>query len=87
MLAEAALHRELAQEQLELRGFRFSPMPPLHVGDTWTVFVYHNDLDGSPRFDRPQRHDAMAQALQWAAMQSFAVPRDTQPAPAMEVQS
>ncbi len=68
MKAEASLHREIAQESLELAGYRFDALPPGRHSPQWTVYVFHGSIRRAESFTRPQRHDALAQALQFATM-------------------
>jgi len=58
----------LAQERLELVGWRFVAVPPdSRFFWEWTIVVARDGLADRP-FKRPQRHDALGQALQYAIM-------------------
>lgn len=85
------MHLLLAQERLELEGYRFMASPPFRAGDDWTFSAWNVNQPGEPvkKFDYVKRSDALANALQWAEMDSGArkanEQRDTTPAPAPEV--
>jgi hypothetical protein len=86
MNASQALHLMLSQQSLELRGWHFGILPPYRYSAVWGVVVWH-DSDRSKRetFERPQRHDALAQALQFAEMDSVRFrTAETMPAPRAE---
>ncbi len=91
MTAQNALHLMLSQQSLELRGWRFTPIPPREgQRHEWRVGARSVLVDVMAEFSRPQRHDALAQALQWAEMTDAALnaarndePADTVRAPAM----
>jgi hypothetical protein len=81
MNAAQALHLMLSQTSLELRGWHFGILPPYRYSAVWGVVAWHeSNLKDRKTFERPQRHDALAQALHWAEMDSVRL-RDTVPAP------
>ena len=67
MKADAALHRELHQERLELAGWHFAFVRPASVLAEWAVIASKGSALHQA-FWRPQRSDALSQALQWATM-------------------
>jgi hypothetical protein len=86
MSPSQALHLMLSQQSLELRGWHFGILPPYRYSAVWSVVVWHDsDRAGRKTFDRPQRHDALAQALQFAEMDSVRFrTAETMPAPRAE---
>jgi hypothetical protein len=82
-----ALHLFLAQERLELAGWRFNPNPPREGHRLrWIIYVRHVTLPLDAEFTGPQKHDALAQALHYAMMVDGAENAKTLPAPAMEAE-
>jgi hypothetical protein len=86
MNASQALHLMLSQTSLELRGWHFAALPPTRYSVVWSVVVWHDSGRADRKtFERPQRHDALAQALQFAEMDSVRFrTAETMPAPARE---
>jgi len=71
MSPQQALHLFLSQQSLELRGWHFGVLPPYRFSAVWGFVVWHDsDRAGRKTFERPQRHDALAQALHYAEMKS-----------------
>jgi hypothetical protein len=68
MNAQQALHLFLAQERLELAGWRFNPNPPRNGRIRWVIYVRHVTLPLDAEFTGMQKHDALAQALHYAMM-------------------
>jgi hypothetical protein len=86
MNASQALHLMLSQTSLELRGWHFAALPPTRYSVVWSVVVWHDSGRADRKtFERPQRHDALAQALQFAEMDSVRFrTAETMPAPRAE---
>jgi hypothetical protein len=79
MSPQQALHLMLSQQSLELRGWHFGVLPPYRFAADWGFAVWHDSARKDAKvFSRPQRHDALAQALHYAEMKSV----ELKPAPA-----